>query len=350
MTAIVYPDRPLAPEELDRYLTTGWRPTGQHVYISDFLRTEDDELHGCVQLRVPLADFTFKKRQRKLLNRNAQRFTYKIEPLYAIDEEIRRVNRAYLREHPEKSREDIEFQLFTTDGLRALDTWIVRIYEGRALVGFSLFDLGRKTLYSKAGVYDPEYRAHSLGRYTMLLEVDFAWEQGVTHYHPGYFSPTEPCFDYKLSLGPTEYRDVVDQSWKPLPAPDGTGVTDPLAYVRERLLAAREKLSGSGYSRVYFHEYVSYTANFSLPGGDFLDAPLLLQLEDEWGGYCVLVYNLDDHVFELRRPTWSGAVDMRRKNVSAAGVARLRSVLREGELLARTSSLEKLPGIVRQYT
>ena len=350
MTAIVHPEHPLDPTELDRYLTEGWRPTGQYIYTSDFLRTDDDEIHGCIQLRLPLANFAFRKRQRKLLNRNGRRFTHVIEPLYAIDEEIRRVNRAYMREHPEKSRDDIEFQLFTPEGLRSLDTWIVRVFEGHSLVAFSLFDLGERTMYSKAGIYDPEYRPFGMGRYTMLLELRFALERGLTHYHPGYFSPTEPVFNYKLTLGPTEYHDVLTRQWRPLPHADGSGITDPLVIVRQRLAEAEAALVRAGFSRVYLREYVSYTANFAMPGGRYLDAPALLYLEMEGGEYQLLLYNLDRQQYELRLPRWSPTMDMRRKNVSAAGVPRLRVVLWEGELLASAREAAALPALVYEYS
>ena len=170
-THIIHPRQFLDPDQLDAFLERGWRPTGQSIYTSDYLRTDDDELHGCLQIRMPLADFDFKKRHRKLLRRNKQRFRAQFAKAGFPDQELLAVNRRYMGAHPDKTREDLEYNVINEAGQQVLNTHILRIFEGEKLVAFSYFDLGQRVMYAKAGIYDPAYAHASLGLYTMLLEV-----------------------------------------------------------------------------------------------------------------------------------------------------------------------------------
>ena len=49
----------------------------------------------------------------------------------------------------------------------------------------SVFDMGATALQSIIGMYDPDYNEDSLGVYTMLLEVEWAIEQGYELYYIG---------------------------------------------------------------------------------------------------------------------------------------------------------------------
>lgn len=276
-TSIHYFDEQLSPELFDQYLASGWRSTGQSLYTSDFLRTEDDELYGCVQIRLPLADHAFTARQRKLMNRNARRFTFRIEPAGWPDQQMLSVNRKYMRMKPENSRDDLDYHVFTAEGIRVLDTWTVKVYDEARLAGFSYFDLGRRVMYSKAGIYDPYYHRSSLGIYTMLLEVEFARERGVSYYHPGYISRGYPKFHYKADLGPMEYRDVLQQKWLPLgPERAGAPVEDPYEFLRDGLRELQRQLRAGGLSMIIL-EYPGFTARYSgtPPFGQYLDGALI---------------------------------------------------------------------------
>ena len=48
------------------------------------------------------------------------------------------------------------------------------IWDDDRLVGLSLFDLGKRSLQSLAGIFDPEYAEHSIGFYSLLLEIRHA--------------------------------------------------------------------------------------------------------------------------------------------------------------------------------
>ena len=77
----------------------------------------------------------------------------------------------------------------------------------------SVFDIGATALQSIIGMYDPDYEEDSLGVYTMLLEVEWAIEQGYELYYIGYFTPGFSTFDYKLRLQNIQFFNPDSQQW-----------------------------------------------------------------------------------------------------------------------------------------
>jgi arginine-tRNA-protein transferase len=326
-TNIIHPNHTLEPGDLDAFLERGWRPTGQSIYTSDYLRTDDDELHGCVQIRLPLQDFTFKKRHRKLLKRNGRRFRLVHEPVAGMpDQELLNVNRLYMADHPEKTREDLEYNVINDLGQRVLNTQVLRVYDRHRLAAFSYFDVGRRVMYTKTGIYDPEYKSHSLGLYTMLLEVEMALERGYDYYYPGYYSPSFAAFDYKLQLGPMEYRDITTGKWLPHARSGEQMPLDPLEVNRKKLIHIQEILQRTGISAKY-REYPSFTGRFrpTRQGENLmLDAPLLLiigrALPLEF--YCVLTYDFEKQRYRYDIVRSANLYDMRVQALSQHGVPR----------------------------
>ena len=279
-TLLLNLQEPLPGPKLDEFLTSGWRPVGQQLYTCDFIRTEWDELFGCIQLRLPTAGLKFKRKQRRLLKRNKEIFDVHIGPASAVTREMREVNKRYMRAHPDKSRSDLEFHVGYYPEKRFINTQQIEVYKEGVLVAFSYFDLGRKCAYAKAGIYDPHYRAYSLGTYTMLLEVQWAAENGVDYYHPGYFSNDYPVFNYKLRLGSMQYRDCQTGEWSDLPGNDPSYPTDPWHLQQAAHYRLASELNKANI-RCHIQEYPSFTARFYYPGhgGGLVDAPYVSKLQ-----------------------------------------------------------------------
>lgn len=320
-TLLHSPDAPLLPEELDAYLTNGWRPTGQSLYTSDFLRTDDDALYGCLQLRLPLAEFSFKKRHRRLLRKNDQLFRVVIEKATLPDAEMLAVNKAYLKLHPQKSTENLGFHVVGERFLAALNTQVTKVYVGKKMIGFSYFDVGKKCLYSKAGIYDPAFKDYSLGIYTMLLEIRWALDNGYAFYHPGYFAPAYPIFNYKLKFGPVEYRDPISLSWQPLTAAPENHPQDPYRLVEDKLIDLQKAFRTADISARLL-EYPSYTARFyyansNLNENDLLDGPLLLAIKDDsLPDELVVTYHLSRQQYQCFETARSGMRDFKLRPLS----------------------------------
>ena len=350
-THIIHPRQFLDPDQLDAFLERGWRPTGQSIYTSDYLRTDDDELHGCLQIRLPLRGFTFKKRHRKLLRRNRQRFRAQHAKAGFPDQDLLAVNRRYMAEFPDKTREDLEYNVINEAGQQVLNTQVLRLFEGEKLVAFSYYDLGQRVMYAKAGIYDPAYASASLGLYTMLLEVERALSQGMTHYYPGYYSPTFSAFDYKLRLGPMEYRDIASAEWRPRSEDPARQPEDPLRSNRDRLDRAREALTAAGI-RAEFREYPSFTGRFRpVQQGEnvMLDAPQLLLIGQPLPleFYFVLTYDNEVQRYRFDVVRTANLYDMRVQILSRRGVPRFTTPVVVHNRIAESADLAAIVRRVR---
>ncbi|OAV44918.1 GNAT family N-acetyltransferase [Lewinella sp. 4G2] len=315
----------LPPAKLDEFLFAGWRPVGQQLYICDFIRTETDELYGCVQIRMPLATHQFKRKQRRLLRNNGERFRYVIHPATEVTREMREVNRRYQERHPDKARTDIDFHVGYYPSKRFVDTQQVEVYDGDRLVAFSYFDPGEQCMYSKVGVYDPAYKEFSLGIYTMLLEVQWAKDNGLAYYHPGYVSVDFPIFDYKLRLGPMDYRDCATGEWKTLPDNDPRHAPDPLHLNQAAMYRLSVDLEKAGFTGKV-KEYPSLTARFYYPGhgGGLVDAPFVFQLDEGIanGRLTLITYDHVKRDYTVFNPGLSSLTDIKLQPIGPTGVRR----------------------------
>lgn len=216
---------------LDRYLASGWYRMGARMftcrynfYPNGFLTT--------VWTRLPLRAHAFPKSVRKLVRRNGTRFRHEVHRARAgADEE--RVFGAYRRTKNYDLHSKAAHYL-RHDPEVPFETWQVSVYDGDRLAGFSYFDRGEAALQSVCGYYDPDYERHSLGLYTMALEVTQAKTWGMDHYYAGYIVPGNSAFEYKRRVGGLEGFDDVSRVWFPIDELDETELPD--AVQRSALL------------------------------------------------------------------------------------------------------------------
>ena len=294
-SAILAPAQ-VSATELDEFLARGWRPLGQRIYTADFIQLELGEIFSVIPTRLPLTDYQWKKRHRKLLRRNNQRFSYRIGPA-SINEEKLRVNELYMAEHPTKSTDELDIHTIH-NGRRVFNTLECAVYYEDQLVAFSFFDVGATSAYSKAGIYDPAFQKHSLGIYTMLLEIRWCQTEGLEYYYPGYISPDIPLFDYKKEIGAIEFWDLRERTWHAFqeyePSQHG-----PLGVMKHNLANAQQALEQLGFSAMQY-QYVFFEMQMMQKGHyRLLDTPCFLFLhcptaQQAWIG----IYRLELDCFE----------------------------------------------------
>lgn len=278
---------------LDRYLASGWYRMGPRMftcrynfYPNGFLTT--------VWTRLPLHGHAFPKSIRKLLRRNRGRFRVEVHRARAGAEE-ERVFAAYRR------AKDYDLHSRAAHYLRhdpevPFETWQVSVYDdgddgagGDArLVAFSYFDRGEAALQSVSGYYDPAYERHSLGLYTMALEVEQARAWGMDYHYAGYLVPGNDAFEYKRRVGALECFDDVARAWYPIDDLDEAELPD--AVQRSALIE---------YDRLYRAEGRNYGLRFR----PAIQVPFgregLSWLRREQLPFCVV----DDTI--VRRPFWA---------------------------------------------
>jgi leucyl-tRNA---protein transferase len=263
----------LPPTLLDHYLAKGWYRMGQSMFTCRFLMFQG-QLFPAVWVRLPLVQYTFNKRLRKIYTRNAGRFKVVTQP-GKINMEKERLYQRYRNDFQGRLAPSLKVSLLDDGHANLFNTYETCIYDGNVLVGFSFFDLGKESLASIMGVYHPDYKKYSLGFFTMLLEISFAIENGFTHYYPGYIVPGYPKFDYKTRIGPVECFSEKTQQWIPMQAYPFHDL--PTHRMEKRLLEVKEYLDQWGLS-CQLVLYPPYEAN--LIGYwilDYLEYPILLE-------------------------------------------------------------------------
>lgn len=267
----------ISGEELDSYLERAWYRMGTGIFTTHFLFFEDS-LFSAIWLRLPLKALTLRKSVQKILRSNRARFRTVIHPA-KIDDEKEALFQQYRSVFKGRLSDSLrECLLDGKDGC-IFDTYETCIYEGEKLVAFSFFDLGKRSLASIKGVYDPAYSAFSLGIHTMIEEMLFGHELGFDYYYPGYVVPGFNRFDYKLRLGRPDvlqFFDLKQARWLPMKAFNGHHI--PVILLSDKLNLIGKELYKLGISADLLF-YPAYEAtNHYYENERFLESPLFLTL------------------------------------------------------------------------
>jgi arginine-tRNA-protein transferase len=205
-----YPDRvaqnlvidPLAadlPEVYEVALTRGYRRAGGHIYRPACARCS-----ACVPARVPVADFTPNRSQRRCLRRNAD-LAFAEAPA-RFSEEVFDLYRRYLAaRHPGGGMDDAERDDF---GRFLTSPWSpTRFHEFRRdgrLLAVAVTDVTRHGLSSVYTFYDPAEASRGLGTFCILHQVAECRRRGLPHLYLGYWIDGHPKMGYKQNFQPLE--------------------------------------------------------------------------------------------------------------------------------------------------
>lgn len=294
LTQFHYP-KAISPTILDDYLAKGWYRMGQSIFTTKLLCLEG-EMYSTVWIRLDLRNYTFRKSLRKLYKKNSQRFRIESGD-FKLDEETE----ALFQKHR------VRFEGFVSPSLREslldsqngniFNTKEFKIYDGDQLIAASFFDLGKNSVASIMGLFDPDYEKHSLGFFTMLLEIQYCQKQDLDFYYPGYVVPRYPNFDYKLRIGDTEYYDLQKSAWLPLDILNKGELPAEKMYLK--LKEVYQKISDKGIEPVlwtypFYDKMITGIEDYS-----FLQTPLFLLCKKRGSQYFVVAYDYQTQLFKF---------------------------------------------------
>lgn len=291
-----YPDH-LLPEELDVYLARGWYRMGQSIFTTHFL-CFNDQFFSAIWIRLPLKGYNYTRSLRKLLRKNSERFitTFHKSELTAEKENL---YQRYKYTFPGVLASTLKESLQDGEEFNVYQTYEVNVRDGDKLVAVSFFDVGYDSAASILGIYDPEYSAHSLGLYTMLLEIAFCQQNEMNFYYPGYIVPGYPRFDYKLRIGDTQYYDLGTKTWYPFKELSNEDI--PMNKMQRKLEELQYVFSKNGIpSKKYL--YPLFEANlFAFWQTDYFDYPIFLMCypKDKASSYFIVVYDMSHQAYHL---------------------------------------------------
>lgn len=215
---IYFPEQ-LSGSELDVYLNKGWYRLGQIIFTTDYI-PHNDHWYRVFWLRFRLDTISYGRKQFKLLRDN-QHFSLQIKPL-EITEEAEELYRLYSSDlnfevSPTVKNYLFDNSVFERPVQNLFQTEIIEIRDKGRLIAAGIFDNGKESIAGIMNFYDPSYHKYSLGRFLMLLKINYAKQKGKSWYYPGYIAYGYPKFDYKLfpDKNAAEIFDPNSQEWLP---------------------------------------------------------------------------------------------------------------------------------------
>lgn len=219
MIAYHHSERPesLSEGALDRYLAAGWFRMHQEVFTTTHLFS-GNQAYRVHWLRFPVKAIQDRRSHRRLRRRNLS-FRVSIDDALAIPESHETLYAVYRKSIDFEGADSVEHALFGDEpaGVSLFATKCISIYDGTRLVAAGYFDLAQQSGASILHFFDPEYHRHSLGKYLILLTLDFLRGRGMDYYYPGYVVAGKGKMNYKLFLGKAHaaYYDPVTRTWRP---------------------------------------------------------------------------------------------------------------------------------------
>jgi arginine-tRNA-protein transferase len=181
-------------------------------------RPSCDACEACVSARVPVEAFTFGRRWRKVMARNAD-LMRSIRPAEATQEQFWLLRRYLTSRHAEGGMADMTFG----DYCAMVEETAVRthIVEYRYSSGANNGDLAAAALVDVLGdglslvysFFDPADPKRSLGIYSILDHIQQARAAGFPHLYLGYWIPGSEKMDYKAHFKPLEL--LLGGEWRP---------------------------------------------------------------------------------------------------------------------------------------
>lgn len=314
----------------------------------------DSSIHSVVNIRLPLKNYQFKPRHRKLLRRNDTKFSSRIGKV-VINAEKEKLYQAHKNRFKGFIHATLREYLDASKGSTVFDTREVCIYSNSKLVAVSYIDLGSKSVASLLCLFDQEYTSASLGIYAMLKEIEFCMEMGYKLYYPGYILDNQVVFNYKLSLGVMEYYNA-NKRWALLNL--DAIKTSPASNYKKSMAQIGTSLESAGIEfKPWIYPYFSmgYMGYWNV---DFLKYPLVYEISYGYDGspQLLLAYDNDLKKFMLMTSQIAHShqhlINMEVSSEFNTEANYLLHLLKVSNLLCRTSSSKQmtlvLQGIVNK--
>ena len=201
------------PDRLhDRLLRAGFRRSQNYAY-----RPGCAGCQACVPVRIPVAQFVFRRPWRRILRDNADLVASE-RPAIATPEQYALFRRYLDGRHAASGRAEMtwaEFRAMIDDS--PVDTRLIEWRRpDRSLIAASLTDRCRSGLSGVYKFFDPDDARRSLGSLIILWHVQHAAQLGLPYVYLGYWIAGSEKMAYKARFQPLE--QLTPAGWQPLPA------------------------------------------------------------------------------------------------------------------------------------
>jgi leucyl-tRNA---protein transferase len=191
----VYHPEQLTGEELDAFLARGWYRMGQSIFTTHFISLPD-QAYRVYWFRYDLQKIKIGKPIKRLTKLCSQ-FHVTIRS-FELSEELEQLYTLYKTHIDFEAAQSVRHWLFGDQLTNVFDSHLVEIRDNGVLIAAGVFDNGGDSIAGILNFYHPDYKKFSLGKYLMLVKIQYALQAGKKLYYPGYIVQRYPRFDYKL--------------------------------------------------------------------------------------------------------------------------------------------------------
>lgn len=192
-------------------IRNGFRRSGLFTY-----RPHCDHCQACIPVRIPVAEFTPDRSQRRALKRHQTLSGHEL-PLRFNAAHYALYNRYQQARHPGGGMDDDNREQYDQFLLQSrVDTRLVEFSEAGSLRMVSLIDILDDGLSSVYTFFDPDLPRSSLGVYNILWQLAQCQALGLPYLYLGYWIAESRKMAYKSRFRPLE--GLIDGRWQPLPA------------------------------------------------------------------------------------------------------------------------------------
>jgi arginine-tRNA-protein transferase len=200
------PRRIITPQIYQSLTDQGFRRSGSHLY-----RPHCSGCTACIPTRVPVADFTPRRSQRRVLKANSDTRVEIEEATFS-----RRHYHLYER-YISLRHADGDMYPASEDQYRSflLSPWsnsvFLSVYDGNRLLSVAVTDRQENGLSAIYTFFEPSEADRSLGVFSILQQIELCRELGLDYLYLGYWIRDCEKMSYKTEYRPTEL--FVNSRW-----------------------------------------------------------------------------------------------------------------------------------------
>lgn len=171
-----------------------------------YFRPICSECHACESLKIDVENYIFSKSERRILRKNAHLSTIIRHPTLTR-EHLSLFDRYHQYKHhtrawdaPKSDPKNYYASFVHGHGNFGFE---VLYFDQDKLIAVDLIDILNEGISSLYCYYDPEYNAQSLGRYTLLQQIEFAKRLNLKWIYLGYYVEGCQSLAYKTDYTPS---------------------------------------------------------------------------------------------------------------------------------------------------
>jgi leucyl-tRNA---protein transferase len=205
----------LTGAQLDQVLALGWYRMHQSIFATSHV--ELGAQYRVHWLRFPLSEIKRSASHNRILKRS-NAFRFAIEDFNSVSSDHAELHKRYRASIDFDGAVSVQDSLFgeaPTDK-NIFTTKCISVYDKDILIAGGYFDVGEISAASILHFFDPIYKRFSLGKFLILITIDYLKQHGFTFYYPGYVVEGLSKMNYKLFLGKeaAQYFDPETAIWK----------------------------------------------------------------------------------------------------------------------------------------